>query len=464
MLIKTKDFEKKLNSKLYQYTFNRKFPLSLKGSFHHTTYISDIDFTAYVHFNQKFIEILISKLKKLADFKFIYLNAGIDKNFNTPWVINPEWGCNFDITTAIKWFKSFKEKKLIPQSEYDEIEKIITKKELILGDLVDIQEILGRYNTIRWFLPDIEKGIKNIHGHTYNLLDELKSEQGAVLNSIYIDGKNIISVDIGLVDKKYRQPIWSRMYKYYTKNWYQILKSYKKLIGKDYEKEYRDIMGKLQYDNALLAQVKLLNSLMKYKVVDQEKINYVALDLKQHLEKKDILSTDLKYIVKKLETQLNKNSKPYVDYFLDKLTHEGKIKAYIRLRLTKISQIPTSIKKLKTRREGGNMCPFFEDDETEFVNTLAQKLLMNNKKLHECLRKFAGQINTYKFTQEVFRESPVSRLFLQYKNDKKDLYVRGSLTRDDRTLFTRLGKDEKTYFVFNPKHEKRLQIYLVTGY
>ena len=96
-----------------------------------------------------------------------------------------------------------------------------------MGDLIDVQEILDRYNTIKWFLPDIKKGVKNIKGTTYVLLDELKKEVGPILNSIYT-----VSVDIGLVDKRYRQPIWSRMYKYYTENWYKILKSYKKLINK----------------------------------------------------------------------------------------------------------------------------------------------------------------------------------------------------------------------------------------
>ena len=83
-------------------------------------------------------------------------------------------------------------------------------------------------------------------------------------------------MDIGLVDKRYRHPIWSRMYKYYTENWYKILKSYKKLISKDYESEYKQVISTLEYDNALVAQASLLNSLMKYKVVYQQHINYVA--------------------------------------------------------------------------------------------------------------------------------------------------------------------------------------------
>ena len=162
--------------------------------------------------------------------------------------------------------------------------------------MIDVQEILDRYNTIKWFLPDIKKGVKNIKGTTYVLLDELKKEVGPILNSIYT-----VSVDIGLVDKRYRQPIWSRMYKYYTENWYKILKSYKKLISKDYESEYKQV----------IAQASILNSLMKYKVVDQEHINYVAQDLQKRLEK-DVVSI--------LQKKFDEKSKPYVNYFLDKLT------------------------------------------------------------------------------------------------------------------------------------------------
>lgn len=50
----------------------------------------------------------------------------------------------------------------------------------------------------------------------------------------------------------------------------------KYLISKDYESEYKQVISTLEYDNALVAQASLLNSLMKYKVVDQQHINYVA--------------------------------------------------------------------------------------------------------------------------------------------------------------------------------------------
>lgn len=467
-MIKTHKFVKKLNSRIYQYTFNRKNPPVLKGSFQYTTYISDIDYTSYVRFNEHFIEILINKLKKLRDFKFMYLNAGIDVNFKLPWVIDPNWGCDFDLIQAKKWFVEFKSKKLIPSSSLDKIEGILNKKNLLVGDLVDIQEILNKYNVIKWFLLDIIKGEKVVNGHMYILLDELKTEIGPVLNSIYIDGDDIISMDIGLVDKryKYKQPIWSRMYKYYTQNWYKILKSYKKLISKDYESEYRNVMKTMEFTNALLAQATLLNSLMKYKVVPQTSINHVAIELKIHLEKQGILTKNLEEVIELLHDKLNRMAKPYINHFLDKLTYHGKIKTYQRLRLTKVSSIPTSDKKLIKRRKRGIDCPFFKSYEDENINSIAEKLMFNEKKFNACLLKISKKLTIPldKFMEYTFKKSPVSRLLLQLNKSKNKIYIRGAFISADHSLFDRLGDKTGEYYTIDLKYLERLQIYLVTGY
>ena len=250
-MIKTPEFERKLEQKIYQYTFDRNNPPVLLGSFKYTNYISDIDFSLFIRFNPTFIKILIHKLQNLKDFKFLYLNAGIDQRYKLPWLINYEPGppfglesetCNFDLYKTNEWFESLVQKNILHPDTYKQIYNILNKGSLILGDLIDIQDIIYEYSSIKWFLPDIIKGSKNVGGVTYILLDELKKEEGPVLNSIYIDGDKVVSVDIGLVDKKYKKPIWSRMYKYYTKNWYKILKSYKKLISKDFEQEYRNLI------------------------------------------------------------------------------------------------------------------------------------------------------------------------------------------------------------------------------
>ena len=463
MLVKTKEFVEKLNSKLYQYTFNKKIPLSLKGSFRDTTYISDIDFSAYVYFNDKFIQILIHKLNNLKDFKFLYLNAGIDKDMKTPWVIYPKSGCDFDIDKARKWFSEFKTKKIIPNDSYTKIEQILNKKKLILGDIVEIQEILKEYNRIRWFLPDIINGTKTIRGHTYTLLEELKRDTGPVINTIYIDGKDIVSVDIGLVDKKHGHPIWETMYKYYTTNWYKILKSYKFFISKDHETEYKKTMSSLEYENAVLAKSKLLNSLMKYNPVGKNSINYIAQDLRKNLEKEGIITTSLKEVVDILAKRLNNKSKPYVDYFLDKLNDVGKIKNYQLLRLTEVAKIPTSIDQLIKRRQEGIECPFFESDTDQNINNLADRLLLDPKKWYKCLVKVSKREgkNLDVFVKEIFDKSPVSRLFLQHRNK---LYIRGAISNKDDKVFEKIGENKRDYYTFDLKYMKRLQIYLITGY
>ena len=467
-MIKTPNFVKKLNSRMYQYTFNKKNPPVLKGSFKYTTYISDIDYTLYVHFNERFIEILINKLTKLRDFKFMYLNAGIDINFKLPWVIDPNWGCDFDLISAKKWFEEFKSKKLMPSSTLDKIEGILNKKNLLIGDLVDIQKVFNKYNVVKWFLPDIIKGEKVLNGHMYKLLDELKTEIGPVLNSIYIDGDDIISVDIGLVDKqyKYKQPIWSRMYKYYTQNWYKILKSYKKLISKDYELEYRNVMKTMEFTNALLAQANLLNSLIKYKVVPQKSINHIAKELNTNLEKNKILSKKLEEVIELLYNKLDRMAKPYINYFLDKLTYHGKIKTYQRLRLIKVSSIPTSEKKLIKRRKSGIYCPFFKSYEDENINSIAQKLMFNEKKFNICVQKISKNLTMPldKFMEYTFKKSPVSRLFLQLNKGKNKIYIRGSFINTDHSLFSVLGEKIGEYYRIDLKYLERLRIYLVTGY
>ena len=116
MLKKTEAFEKKLKSNMYQYTFDKNNPPVLMGSFKNVTYISDIDFSLFVRFNPTFIKILIYKIKNLKDFRFLYLNAGLDQRFRVPWVIHPDIEsdfdpasdcCNFNLNKSLSWLESF---------------------------------------------------------------------------------------------------------------------------------------------------------------------------------------------------------------------------------------------------------------------------------------------------------------------------------------------------------------------
>jgi hypothetical protein len=473
-MIKTTEFERKLQQKIYQYTFDKNNPPVLLGSFKYTNYISDIDFSLFVRFNPTFIKILINKLQNLKDFKFLYLNAGIDQRFKLPWLINYEPGspfglesetCNFNLHKTNEWFESLVQKNILRPDNYEQIYNILNKGSLILGDLIDIQDIIYEYSSIKWFLPDIIKGSKNVGGVTYLLLDELKKEEGPVLNSIYIDGNNVVSVDIGLVDKKYKKPIWSRMYKYYTKNWYKILKSYKKLISKDFEQEYRNVIKTMELDNSILAQLNLFESIQKYNAfpINSSIINILYNSIKQNLLSIGINMSNLKDDKTKLVDRLNTKAEPHIDYFLDKLTNTSRITTYMKLRLIELSQIKTNINVLIDRASKGVKCPFFKDETDEVIDMMASKLMIEKDLVLSCFLEISKK---YKRTiKEViydnFRESPINRLFLIIKNEL--LYIRGSFLTEDHNFLEKIGEKKHEYYIIDKKYIKRLQAYLLTG-
>lgn len=460
MLIKTKNFIQKLNSRLYQYTFNKQNPLVLKGSFKSAKYISDIDYTSYVYFNDKFLQILRNKLQRLKNFRFLYINAGMNENLTVPWVIDPVDGCDFSMKDTKKWLRRIKE--IIPRKEYKSICKILKKDSLSIGDLIDVQEILSPLNTIRWNLDDVMKGTKVIDGKTYHLLEELKNDQeGPVINSIYIDGLKIVSFDIGIVDIRYRQPIWDRMYKYYTRDWYKILKSYKKLISKDCEQEYQDVMKTMEYINALKAQIHLVRNLIRYKPVSDDQIVYVTNQIHKDLQTVGIFYNNLIDVENTITIQLNTMAYPYVDYFLDKLTNFGKIKVMRLLRLVEMTKDPVPRGILMSRRRGGSKCPFLDTSVDNFITEVSKKLLYPREIIEKCIKEVSrdNKIDIREIPQ-LFQKHPIHRLFLQkYKNTIK---VRGIFNIKDHN-FLRTMKKHNGYYVIEQKDLENIRIYMLVG-
>lgn len=472
MIIKTQDFVTKLNNNLHQISFDKNKPLVLKGSFNRVTYISDIDYTAYVHFNDGLIKILSRKLKNLKDFIFIYLNAGTDINFKVPWIIysgksGPTKRCDFDLNIVLEWYDNFKKRKaseVVSDIDFKKIDKILSNNDLTLGNLIDIEEILGKYGTIRWFLPDIEKGVKYIGEHKYILLDEIIKDDSPVAQYLYMAGKNeYVAIDVGLVDNKVKKPYLTDRYQFYTKNWYKIFKDYKKIISKDYEQEYYNIRKNFEFINSLLAQILVIQTIEKYKLLSSSQTLPILVDLQTNLSKVDIktdISTDkIELILKK---KLNDMSKPYIDYFFDKLTYVGKLETMSTMRLMRISNIPTDKQTLLDRKNNGLICPFFEGETDEYINSLSVKLLISEDEVKKCLEKISKKenISVLDIITKYFKNIPANRLFIQDKQDK--LILRGALKDIDYETIGQLGKSiDSNFLIFDIKYKKLLQIYLL---
>jgi hypothetical protein len=478
-MLKTKTFEQSLNKNENELKLYENKEIKLLGSYKNNKhFISDIDYTLVVYFDKELIKRLYNMISKLKNFYFIYLGTESIKELEVPWNINFQYKepydkyiCNFNLEKAIEWVKNIqKVKNKIPEDKYKKIYNIINQDTLILADLIKIQEILEPYSTIKWYLDDIKKGKKIINNVEYDLLEELKNIKSSnVLNMIYTGNENkLVNVDVGLVDYKYKKPIYHRLYKFYMEDLYKILKGYKKLINKEYNGEYREVMIKFELINSLLGQVKLLNQLKEYNIFQTnwptiEKNIKFYLDKKRYLQGTEKTTQDIE---ETLEKRLNEGSKLYIDYFLNKLTNHGKIQMINTLRLLIVSQKKIDNKTLIDRNNKNIECPFFNNEIDEMLNKIGNNLLLNTNEINNfkyCIYKVIPNQNNIK---NYFDLTPISRLML-YKKQKITILT-GEFKDEDIIFLNNITGNNKNQnneykdWVINDNLLNNIKLYLIS--
>jgi len=260
-----------------------------RGTFNKITeYISDIDFQSSVSFKQWWLDYLNKKIKNLTDFEFIRVNAGYMEEYKPPWEIYQEGiqskyttqynnACDFDLQQTMVWWDNFKKaryggnnKKMMSDRDLEKVDNILNQETLILGDLVEIENISEKYGTIRWNKFDLKKGEKTDQfGKLHYFLKELETDSGPAAQFVYIPMfPQVVSVDVGLVDRKFRKVFPAPTF-YYQGNWYKFLKTYKYSynLKREHEDEYWEVMKDLEYENALVAKIDLLETMYKYKIL-----------------------------------------------------------------------------------------------------------------------------------------------------------------------------------------------------
>jgi hypothetical protein len=356
MIIKTNKFLEKLRSVIYEINVGNNF--KELGISKHNNFISNLKYSVEVHYGKKFKQNLIDKLRLIGTslyFFFVYVRAGIDVDFILPWKIYTNM-CDFDMDKTESWYKDFKSKNLVSLDVYKSIEDILNKPKLCLRDLIKIEYILKEYSSIKWFFQDIVDGEKTIKGRKYSFVKSLiNAEETPMIQYIYksnsVEFVEFVGVEEYLVDKKYYKYIENNMYQYYMSDWYKILKSYKRWIGNDYYSEYIKVIKKTEVNSVLLSMVNLIELMNKYKYVGDE--GNVERELRLNLEDMDIETyASLDEVRKFLEHELNSFSERYVQYFLDKLTNDGKIEKKLRLKDINIGKICVTLQRSVTRSVG----------------------------------------------------------------------------------------------------------------
>lgn len=389
MLIKTRDFESKLIYDLKQLTNNQ---FTIKGSYKikdFGSYITDIDVETNVVFDRTVFIKFINKVEKLKQFIFIQMSLGFKKQYELPWKIDNYGGCEYDPEKVASWYNNFKNMKLVPDTVYKYIEEKLFSDTISIKNLIDIENELYPYSEIIWRQDDIKKGYVYYLDTKYELLDMLSIEN-PVLEFLYNYKGEFCIIDLALNDNKYTYEFANDMYKYYTKDWYKIMKLFRWKIKKEYQTEYKKIMKTIDIFMAIYNKIILIEKVYKYRLLPTRDFYNIENDIKFELKKLDItfdLSTK-----KKLLDIVNKYLEKYIDYFKTKLNETFIDKFDFQYQRGLDSQIVA--KEIITKRVKNNIkCPFFRTDIEDYKRfvKITKKLSLDLDHVIECFVKISEE-------------------------------------------------------------------------
>ena len=389
MLIKTRDFESKLIYDLKQLTNNQ---FTIKGSYkikEFGSYITDIDVETNIVFNKDVFSKFINKIEKTRTFIFIQLSLGFKKQYELPWKIDNNGGCNYDPKNVTVWYEKFKKMKLVPDNIYKYIEEKLFGDNISIKNLIDIENELHQYSEIIWRQDDIKRGYVYYLDTKYDLLDMISIEQ-PVLELLYHYKGDFCLIDLALNDKNYIYEFSNDMYKYYTKDWYKIMKLFRWKIKKEYQAEYKQIMKTIDIFIAIYNKIILIEKVYKYRLLPAKDFYNIENDIKKELTK---LNITFDFSTKKnLLCIVNKYLEQYIDYFKSKLNENFIEKFDFQYQRGLESKIIT--KDIITKRVKNNIkCPFFSTDIEDYKRfvKITKKLSLDLDRVIECFVKISDE-------------------------------------------------------------------------
>ena len=393
MIIKTPSFNDNLLSDFKQLSINKDSPIMIHGSYKikdNGSYITDIDIQTNVRYNQTLINILVYKIERSSSFIFIYMNFGIKKEFILPWKIYNNGDCDYDPDKVKTWYKTFKNKRLVPVDINTFIENKLFSDTISIRNLIDVENKLHNYSEIHWSLNDIKRGYITILNTKYVLLEMMKNDPPVVvLEFLYKTDNDFCLVDYALVDNKYKFRIEDEMYKYYTQDWYKIMKLFRWKIKRKYQPEYFEIMKKLDHILAIESRINLLEKVYKYKLTTKEEFINIENEVQEHLLKLNIkFDTEIR---RKINNKVNNYLEKYIDHFKSKLNDNFADEFSLRFQRGLDSQLLLSKEIISLRFRYGIKCPFFLLDMNDYKQffEISKKFSLSFKTVVDCFIKIS---------------------------------------------------------------------------
>lgn len=412
MIIKSKELDEQLEKSLWQITPSKNFPLRIKGSYKfkpYGSYVTDIDYTADVKYNEKLLNIaipnILNRIQQNNNFIFMDFSCGVYKDFILPWKIFGT-GCEFDYDKTIEWYNNLKEKKILKPETENFIEDRLFKDSLSIKDLIEIRSELEPYFDIKWSMNDLYNGYvidKYDKTTRYEFLDMIVKFLGVLkVLFVYYDIQNnsidyipldvrFMDYEVGMSDFEVEQlaPL-----PHYTENWYKIFKLYKWYILPEYLDEYIKKVLEIDYQNALLNRLKILKKIKTNNLLAPKYLNdYLMIiskelnDYKSGITSEQLKNYSLPELISLINKNINKSLEKDVVYFKDKIIEDEKLKQNMySTRVFLYSMNPTSITDIIKRTRKGIKCPFYDIDsiEYDFLFQRANDLLLDPIKFINC--------------------------------------------------------------------------------
>ena len=320
------------------------------------------------------------------------------------------------------------------------IKKMVSgKHDKCSEDLIYIENMLHSYAEIVWRREDIARGYIIYRKTKYYLLDVMKTETPVLEYIYHYKDSEFCLIDVGMVDYKYKKGDLQTMYKYYNKDWYKILKSYRWKLQEQYKEEYFAIMKNIEVKIAVEYQIELLQKSEKYNLLSPRYIQNIKNEINKQLLAMDLWSgMDYSDLQRELKSQINDYLSKYIDHFKTKLLPKHQVEAEILFNRGLDANIPVDLVTLQARSNKGVKCPFFSMDieEYKYLTQLANRIFMNPKKLTDCISKVADNTQkTVKNITSVMGRNPLYLVkkdnILILKNDTKILgtYLQGDLEK-----------------------------------
>jgi hypothetical protein len=393
MIIKTSDFDSKLMNDLKQLIIDKNSRFIIKGSYkikEFGSYITDIDVQTNVIFNQDLFPKIISKIEKAKSFIFIQMSLGFKKEFALPWEIDNNGGCDYDPEKVKIWYEKFKKMNLVPETMYKYIESKLFSDTISIKYLIDIENELHKYSELVWNKDDIKRGYVYFLDTKYSLLDLLKFEQ-PVLEFLYKYENDFCLIDLALNDVGYTYDFSHDMYKFYTQDWYKIMKLFRWKIRKEYQREYREIMKQIDLLMAIYNKIILIEKVYKYRLLPRKDFFYIENDVRSYLIKMNVVfDNNTKQM---LISSVNKYLEEYIDYFKNKLNADIIDKFNLQYQRGLESQVLIK-KDIITKRVKNNIkCPFFSTDIEEYkkIVEITNRLSLDLEHTIDCFVKISEE-------------------------------------------------------------------------